>query len=101
MAIQSKFTGMFHRRSFAAAAIHLILRALNRRCLTNGRADRGKMQKFKFAKSKFQKCKLAKIKITKLSSQSFPRDRSRNYFPQDRFVLTIDGKTFASSLHGP
>jgi hypothetical protein len=33
-----------------------------------------------------------------IAPQFFPRDRSRNGFLQDRFVLMIDGQTFASSL---
>ena len=62
------------------------------------RADRGKTQKPDSQNSKFQRLQIAKTKLLKTFMQFFPRDRSRNCFPQDRIlVLTIGGKTFASS----
>jgi hypothetical protein len=49
--------------------------------------------------SKFQKLQIARTKIAKTLIVKFRRDRSRNCFQPDRIlVLTIGGKTFASSL---
>jgi hypothetical protein len=66
----------------------------------DGRADRGKMQNFKFAKVEISKIvKSQNQNLENFHRTSFPRDRSRNCFPQDHNpVLRISGKTFTFSL---
>ena len=67
--------------------------------LRDGRARSRQNAKIKIRKIEISKiANSQKSKSPKLSSQFFPRDRSRNCFPQDHnLVFKISGKTFASS----
>jgi hypothetical protein len=71
-------------------------------CPGGRRVARNEMQKVKIAKIEISKLKIAKVENLKTLTGFFPRDRSRNCFPQDRILVPrIKSKAFASSLLRP